>query len=260
MPAGPSGHVLLVAVKVTASLNLFASGSFQAVKGDNICISQSAVYSCNKQLTDTLYVPEPAFSLGASTENERVLEFAAMVGFLCVHGVVDYTHVTVKAPEDELAAFINRKGYHTINAQLMCDHCRRIMQVSATFAGRCHNAFIVQPSTFPPLFHPSRNVNEWLLPWLMTRLHNSTTPEPLRYNQCLGTTSTILEHTAALLIQRFRCMDGSGGSLQYAPHKACRIIVMCCMLQYIERIGWAEQQEESSSDAEELDEGAEEGG
>ncbi|XP_041068236.1 putative nuclease HARBI1 [Carcharodon carcharias] len=272
MPAGPGGHALPVAVKVTTALNFFASGSFQGATGDISHISQSAVHKCIKQVTNALFARANdyiCFPMDASSQNDRAMGFAAVAGFPRVQGVIDCTHIAIKAPDNQPAAF-NRKGYYSINVQLVTDHLHRIMQVCARFPGSCHDAFILHQSTIPPLFHSCQNFKGWLIgdkdyplhTWLMTPLPNPRTPAELRYNESHGTTRRVIKHTIGLLKQRFRCLDRSGGPLQYSPQRVSRIVVVCCILHNLAVQRGLHLEEEvpevlSSSDEEDLDESEE---
>jgi len=42
-------------------------------------------------------------------------------GFPNVIGAVDGTHVRIQAPHEDEASFVNRKGFHSINVQAICD-------------------------------------------------------------------------------------------------------------------------------------------
>ena len=42
-------------------------------------------------------------------------------GFPGIIGVVDGTHIRIRAPEHEPEAYINRKKFQSINVQLVCD-------------------------------------------------------------------------------------------------------------------------------------------
>ena len=43
-------------------------------------------------------------------------------GFPCAIGSIDGTHVRITAPHDNEPDFVNRKGYHSINVQAICNH------------------------------------------------------------------------------------------------------------------------------------------
>ena len=42
-------------------------------------------------------------------------------GFPNVNGAIDGTHIRIQAPTSDEASYVNRKGYHSINVQAVCD-------------------------------------------------------------------------------------------------------------------------------------------
>ena len=42
-------------------------------------------------------------------------------GFPNVIGAIDGTHIRIQAPTIDEASYVNRKGYHSINVQAVCD-------------------------------------------------------------------------------------------------------------------------------------------
>ena len=46
-------------------------------------------------------------------------------------GVIDCTHVAIKAPRNDKSAFVNRKNFHSINTQVVCDADKRTLNVVA---------------------------------------------------------------------------------------------------------------------------------
>lgn len=69
-----------------------------------------------------------------------------------------------------------------------------------------------------------------LQPWLMTPFRKPRKKEEENYNECLTKTRQVIERTFGILKSRFRCLDRSGGVLQYTPSVCCRIIVACAVL------------------------------
>ena len=43
-------------------------------------------------------------------------------GFSCVIGCVDGTHIGIQAPHENENGYVNRKGFHSINVQGICNH------------------------------------------------------------------------------------------------------------------------------------------
>ncbi|XP_067866984.1 putative nuclease HARBI1 [Heterodontus francisci] len=235
------GHPMPVALKVTIALNFYASGSFQASAADLYRVSQAAVHHCIKVVTDALFRHANyfiTFKTDDTSQAERARGFSTISGFPMVQGVIDCTHVALRAPAGQSGAFINRKGYHSMNVQLVCDHHKRIMQVCAHYPGSCHDAFILRNSLVPALFNSLDGMEGWILgvrgyplkTWLMTPVRKPRGHAEERYNESHAATRVTIEQTIGLLKMRFRCLDRSGEALQYAPSRVSRIIVICCAL------------------------------
>ncbi|KAJ2941455.1 hypothetical protein O0L34_g3673 [Tuta absoluta] len=76
----------------------------------------------------------------------------------CV-GCIDCTHVAIHPPPVESydeKSYVNRKGYHSINTQLICDADLRILNVNALYPGSSHDSFICNLSSVLPLM---QNIN-----------------------------------------------------------------------------------------------------
>ncbi|XP_053567989.1 meiosis-specific protein MEI4 [Bombina bombina] len=69
--------------------------------------------------------------------------------------------------------------------------------------------------------------------WLLTPYNNPQTRSQVRFNEAHRSTRGIIERTFGLLKMRFRCLDRSGGAMQYAPEKVAKIILVCCILHNI---------------------------
>ena len=53
-------------------------------------------------------------------------------------------HVRLKPPSVNDYAYVNRKNYHSINVQLICDAKLRFLNVVARWPGSTHDSFIFQ--------------------------------------------------------------------------------------------------------------------
>ena len=79
---------------------------------------------------------------------EAQIGFFQIAGFPNVVGAIDGTHVNLLgAPlgEDEYL-YVNRKGNHSINVQLICDHRYRLTNVVARWPGSTHDSRILRVS------------------------------------------------------------------------------------------------------------------
>ncbi|XP_067890524.1 putative nuclease HARBI1 [Heterodontus francisci] len=204
---GFGGHPLLVALKVTVALNLYTSASFQGPTGDLCGVTQSAVHRCIREVTDALYRragDHVRFRTDPERQAQRVIGFASIAGF----------------------------------PQLVCDHRKRFIQVYAHFPDNCHDAFILCQPQVPLLFTELAQIEGWILgdkgyplqTWLLTTLRNTTSDAKERYNACHRSTRATIKQAIDMLKLRFRCLDKSGGALQYAPERVACLISVCCAL------------------------------
>ena len=57
-------------------------------------------------------------------EDKHAIRRASMyqiAGFPCVIGCIDRTHIRIQAPSQNEQNYVNRKGYHSVNVQVICD-------------------------------------------------------------------------------------------------------------------------------------------
>uniref|UniRef100_UPI00398EF1BE putative nuclease HARBI1 n=1 Tax=Pristiophorus japonicus TaxID=55135 RepID=UPI00398EF1BE len=240
-PSNTIRNALSIEVKVTAALAFYASGSFQASTGDICHISQHAAHCCIRQLTEALYARRMdfvSFPMPREAQTKRTLGFARNVDLPKVQGAIDCTHIALKTRLKNADVFRKRKGFHSLNVQLVVVHNQTIMTVNATFPGNIYDVHILCESTIPDLFANQPEGHGWMLgdkryglsSWLMTHLHNPVTEAQKQYNESHIVTHNIVEKTIGVLKKRFRCLDHSGGSLQYHPDQVVEFIVVCCML------------------------------
>ncbi len=65
-----------------------------------------------------------------------------------------------------------------------------------------------------------------------------------RYNDAHAKTRNTIERTFGVLKSRMRCIDKSGGALQYSPSKVCKIIIACAILNNICRLNGMEMNDD----------------
>ena len=89
-------------------------------------------------------------------------EFMAKYGFPGVLGAIDCTHVHLRAPADNAAIYVNRKGTHSINIQVICDALCNVTHVFANYPGSSHDSFILANSVIQQrvTFHSIANTRK----------------------------------------------------------------------------------------------------
>ncbi|KAL4719275.1 hypothetical protein ACJJTC_016555, partial [Scirpophaga incertulas] len=157
-----------------------------------------------------------------------------------VIGCVDCTHVAIVKPKDNEHLYINRKGYHSLNVQMICDTNLRILSLNSKFGGSAHDSHIWSASIMEGYMRGlhQHNENVWLLgdsgypqrPWLMTPILNAApgSREELYTSRHVQARNCI-ERCFGLLKSRWRCLL-KDRTLHYHPVVASKIVVACSVL------------------------------
>ncbi|XP_072039667.1 uncharacterized protein [Amphiura filiformis] len=148
-------------------------------------------------------------------------------GFPHCVGAIDGTHIPIIAPTKDPADFYNRKGWHSIIVQAVCDHEFRFTNLYIGFPGKAHDARVLKNSQlyehacngqlFP---HRTRNIEGVevplylvgdpaypLLPWLMKAYPGRQLPEDMEnFNDRLADVRKIIEQCFGRCKARFRCL------------------------------------------------------
>ncbi|XP_029438231.1 putative nuclease HARBI1 [Rhinatrema bivittatum] len=230
--------------QILAALGFYTSGSFQTRMGDAIGISQASMSRCVTNVTEALVERAPHF-IHFPVEKGAVQrlkdEFYRLAGVPRVLGVLDCTHVAIKAPNAEDLSYVNCKGVHSLNCMMVCDARGLLLNVETRWPGSLQDSVVLQQSVLNMQFESEMHKDGWLLAdsafflrsWLMTPLHIPETPAENRYNIAHTTTHSVIQRTFKSIRARFRCLDGSKGTLQYSPEKCSHIIIACCVLHNI---------------------------
>ncbi|KAJ8909980.1 hypothetical protein NQ315_008241 [Exocentrus adspersus] len=244
---------LSVTTKVLIALRFYGGGSYQVDVGSNInfAVSQPSVSRCIQELTEALN-NEDIFN--QIVQFPRTFEELAEIrlGFYRQYhipgiiGAIDCTHVAIIAPplNDENYpeyVYINRKRYHSLNVQLICDHNMRILNVNSRFPGSSHDSYIWQMSNVRNVIENIYRTNHRgyyligdqgypLRPWLLTPLEQPepNTPE-FRFNTAFKRARSTIERCNGLLKSRFRCLL-KHRVLHYSPTTAAKIVNACTIL------------------------------
>ncbi|XP_067888731.1 putative nuclease HARBI1 [Heterodontus francisci] len=242
-PMGFAGHPMPmpVALKATGILTFCTSASFQAPTGDLCGVSQSAIHRYIREVTEALYrraAGYVCFGTDPESQSRRAVRAGLIAGVPLVQRFTDCTHVAIKVPVRQPAAFLIRKDFYSLKLQIVCDHRKCFMHVCDCLPGSCHNSFILCQSQVPLLFTASSQIQGWLLvdkgyplqTWLLMPLRNTASDVEETYEACHGSTQAIIEQAISLLKICFRCLHRSVGALQYSLQRVARIVAVCCTL------------------------------
>ncbi|XP_066582771.1 putative nuclease HARBI1 [Prorops nasuta] len=198
----PHLHVGYHAASITPELRIFfalyffATGSYQRTIGQsfNISMSQQSVSNAIKEVSELIskYLTEEwiIFPTEATELNKKKSRFMRATNFPGTIGAVDCTHINIIGPPIEKHNYLNRKGQHSKNVQIVCDYDLNILSINPRYGGAAHDAFIWNHSIICEHLETQHNMgnhNIWLIgdsgypqqPWLMTPVPGERT---LRYN------------------------------------------------------------------------------
>lgn len=205
-------------MQVLVALRFYASGCFQIVAGDTLNIHKStcsrAIHRVSAALRRRLgrWVAYPS----QREADAQKVHFFYVAGFPNTFACIDGTHIPIQSPNENEDDYVNRKGWHSINVQLVCDHDTKIINCVVRYPGSAHDARILTESMFYRDFE-SRNppVTGYVLgdsayplrEWLMTPFINTNNVASReRYNRCHSSTRQAIERCNGILKRRFACL------------------------------------------------------
>lgn len=159
-----------------------------------------------------------------------------------IFGLVDGTHIAISGLHNSIeASYVNRKGFHSINVQIICDCDLLILSANARYPGSSHDSYVWKSSKACAHMMNEYDLNSesglWLLgdsgyplqPWLMTPYMGPGTNQEQHYNKVHAQTRSKVERCIGVLKTRFRCLLGER-KLRYNPERVAKIILSCVVL------------------------------
>ncbi|XP_052768026.1 putative nuclease HARBI1 [Mya arenaria] len=141
-------RALSVRQMVLITLRFLATGAFFNVVVDSMGYHKSTVSRVVTHVTEIICKSMKRFIVWHSDEEKNRVKsgFFTSAGFPHVVGCVDGTHIRIQAPSVDEPAYVNRKGYHSINMHAVCDHEGLFTSVNASWPGSCHDAHVFRTS------------------------------------------------------------------------------------------------------------------
>jgi len=118
-------HAITPTLQILVALRFLASGSFLQVIDDTFGLPKSTVSRIVTDVTLALAHKQSEFIVWPSDPvemHEVKRGFFDKGGFPGVVGCIDGTHVRIQGPNRNENDYVNRKGYHSINVQAVCNH------------------------------------------------------------------------------------------------------------------------------------------
>lgn len=157
-----------------------------------------------------------------------------------VIGAVDGSLIPIRAPYNDEHMYVCHKGFHAVNAMAVCNAHLSFTNFVCRWQGSIHDSAVFNGSMLHAHLEDGGGQNGWLLgdcdygiqPYLMTpfRQDNVSTAPQKRYQKAHTKTRNTVKRAFGLWKSRFRCLDVSGGALQFHPSRCCTIITATAVL------------------------------
>ncbi|XP_071579088.1 putative nuclease HARBI1 [Temnothorax nylanderi] len=232
-------------------LRFYSTASFQLVLGDIITISQPTISRIVFRVSILLasyinrYIKIPS-SEESRSENKRLFRELGRghggIGLPSIDGAIDCTHIRLVHTRfqnvDEI--FRNRKGYFSLNVQIIVGPRTEILDIVPEWPGSEHDSRMFQNSRIYMRYKQGEldgilvgDAGCPALPFLLTPIGNPRTDEEMSYNTIHGRTRRIVERTFGIWKRRFPCLSkGLGTKLLTSTS----IVVACAVLHNLSLI------------------------
>ncbi|XP_064461765.1 putative nuclease HARBI1 [Ornithodoros turicata] len=190
-PTIPAMKQRLVVIWSLANLESFS----QVSVGDRFGVAKSTVFHCVRRVGSALLDMARLFVAWPSNCHDAlpiILGFQGKSRFPKVLGAIDGSHIEITAPKENASSYVNRKGFHSVVLQAVCDHEMRFLHCSVDHFPL--DSYLVGDAAYP------------IGPHLLTphRDDGHLTVKERRYNVHLSRARVTIERAFGLLKGRFR--------------------------------------------------------
>lgn len=173
--------------------------------------------------------------------NEHVEYFRTKYNLPRILGVVDGTHIPILSPSSDPfePAYVNRKGFHSMNVQIVCGANYKIIHADISSVGSTHDARVWDESTVPRLIQQSGYsllgdsaypCRWYLLTPYTCQMRNNLNRQQQYFQRRLVAARQNVEQTIGILKQRFHILKRPA---RYELTKTPKVVMACCVLHNI---------------------------
>ncbi|XP_071119318.1 putative nuclease HARBI1 [Haliotis cracherodii] len=231
---------LPVLTQVLVALRFLATGSFYSLIADSYSIiSTSSVFRSVRDVCSCLIEHLRHFvCMPTGQDADKIKKmFFQIAGFPNVLGCLDGTFIRIIAPSRNEVDYLNRKGFHSLNVQMICDANYKFSNCVVKWPGSVHDSRIFRDSKISVAFE-NGTYKGFLLgdsgypckSYLMTPFLTTSCRAEERYNRSHCRTRVLVEQSFGILKRRFSCLHSG---LRTTPQNACKIITACVILHNI---------------------------
>ncbi|CAH2101079.1 unnamed protein product [Euphydryas editha] len=236
-PCIPSQTQLMIALWKMATADSYRSVC------DRFNVGRATAVRAVRRVTRALFKRAPLFIQWPTGDDATTVMqgFEESSGFPKIIGAIDGTHIRINATKEDQRAYVNRKGYHSIHLQLVCDHRCLITNCYAGHPGSIHDQrciseiseFLNDEQNFPSDSHLVGDAAYELQQHLMTPFRDNgfLTRRQENYNYQHSAARIAVERCIGLLKGRMRsllhCLPMTRVDLM------AKYIVACCVIHNI---------------------------
>jgi len=242
-PCIPSQTQLMIAFWKMATTDSYRSVC------DRFNVGRATAVRAVRRVTRALFKRAPLFIQWPTGDNAATVMrgFEENSGFPKTIGAIDGTHIRINAPKEDQRAYVNRKGYHSIHLQLVCDHRCLITHCYTGHPGSIHDQrifrlsevsqFLNDEQNFPSDSHLVGDAAYELQQHLMTPFRDNgfLTRRQENYNYRQSAARIAVERCIGLLKGRMRsllhCLPMTRVDLMAQYIVACCVIHNICTLR-----------------------------
>ncbi|XP_032671331.1 putative nuclease HARBI1 [Odontomachus brunneus] len=151
-------------------------------------------------------------------------------------------HIKITAPRDHSDCYINRKGFHSTQLQVVCDEKLRFIHCYTGQVGSVHDMRVFRLSNIENMFTQENFPNDShilgdaayrLLKYVMVPFkdYGNLSERQAKFNKCHSSARMIVERSLGLLKGRFRSLLDNLAMLR--TDLIPKYIIACCILHNI---------------------------
>ncbi|KAK5647836.1 hypothetical protein RI129_002728 [Pyrocoelia pectoralis] len=114
---------------------------------DRFGISQSTLFKIIRRVINFLSnLSSEVIVWPTDDEKNEIEAWFRNKNFVGVIGAIDGTHIKIDKPAEDPDSYLNRKHFFSVQAQVVCDHKRRIRDIFVGYPGSVHDARVFRTS------------------------------------------------------------------------------------------------------------------
>ncbi|XP_066585890.1 uncharacterized protein [Prorops nasuta] len=211
---------------------------------DRFGVGNATVWRSTRRIVNALYSLVNIFIKWPSKEEakETWQKVKERHGFPIVIGAIDGTHIKIAAPKENHEAYINRKAYHSLQLQAVCDNNLKFLHCYCGEVGSVHDMRVFSLSGFTDMLNEENfpdsshllgdsayGLSKYLLVPFKDNGHQSK--EQVRFNIIHSSARMMIERSFGLLKGRYRSI------IDKLPMTRTdlipRYVIACCILHNI---------------------------